>query len=271
MDSEGEDNTSHRLSQTSLTLTHSSSDVVQSQCNGTSRCPLCPRETSPGRPPDVRHSPAFSVVRRLEVDATLSGSGLLFLACTHSSPRLSLLSLLSLLTLSPNASSPVRDRKLLPFRGFSSLSLPPTTTEEEEEEEHGHDRLPCGPHKVRIPTLIKRSFSDDDAALEISGCYLTAVERNGRPQRVAQRRGVYCRQRFNAHQRALNPAPKPGKQQHSEAKGTLGESRQSRLMKPTMRHSELQPNICINFCLMRPNLASEIKNQQHTIHALFIL
>lgn len=36
--------------------------------------------------------------------------------------------------------------------------------------------LPCKPHKVRISTLIKPSFSDNSRVLKISDCYLRAVE-----------------------------------------------------------------------------------------------
>lgn len=42
------------------------------------------------------------------------------------------------------------------------------------------NRLPCKPHKVRISTLIKPSFSDDSRALKISGCYLRAAECHSR-------------------------------------------------------------------------------------------
>lgn len=37
-------------------------------------------------------------------------------------------------------------------------------------------RLQCKPHKVHISALIKPSFSDDSRVLQISGCYLRAVE-----------------------------------------------------------------------------------------------
>lgn len=36
--------------------------------------------------------------------------------------------------------------------------------------------LQCKPHKVHISALIKPSFSDDSRVLQISGCYLRAVE-----------------------------------------------------------------------------------------------
>lgn len=81
------------------------------------------------------------------------------------------------------------------------------------------------------------------------------------PRHVAYQWVVYCLQRFKGHKRALNPALKPGKQDHSKAEGTLGGQQSEQPHEANHERHSKQPNICHSFsCLMSSNLISEFSD-----------